>query len=520
MTAVGDEARASVATPQGSGGRGPTKSFARSAMTGSAWAIGQVVFSKCLSLGGTVITSWLLLPEDLGLASLTLAAIVFPAFLRPNVLTDILIRSVESCESLARAARRLTLISTVFTLLLTVAIAPLVATLYGEQALLWLLPVAGLRVIASAIGIGALARLRLEFRFKEIASGAALETIVTHTSTIAMAAAGLGPFAILLGQSLGIGAAGLRYNAIARPLAPRGAEEPMRKLLAPFFLLNAAQWIHTLTIVSATLCLGLVVDSTGVGLFSFATALSAQMNMLLAYNVGLVLQPIFGHLQADPHRQTAGFLRACAGIAAIAAPAYLAQAAVARPMLELIFAPQWMPSLRALELLFVAQFFAFATGPAMSLLKAQARYRTLVVWQAAQVVVVIALMLALSRRFGLEGAAAAVLLQHLVFGPVGVHLATRSGAVPLRGIAALFVVPFALAAVVFTPLWFATSALSTGPVASIGVLVLTPLVGGGVYLLLLRRVQPDVSSELIGLLGTVRSRIAGRRRPTDAGQPR
>lgn len=511
MTSSCDE---SAPPLEGGAAAGPRRatSYSRSAMSGSAWAIGQVVLSKGLSVVGAVVTSWLLLPEDLGLAALTLAAITFAMIVRPNVLADILVRDVESSVAYARAARRLTVITTIATVVLTIAMAPLAVAVYGEGELLWLVPVGASRVIAGAIGIDALARLRLQFRFREIAAGAALESAVLHVSTIAMAASGLGPFSIILGQSLGIAASGLRYRMLAPPEPPTGRERPMRELMRPFALLNAAQSIHTLTIVSATLCLAFVLDPIAVGLFSFASAMAAQVNMLLAYNVGLVLQPIFGHLQSDPERQTAGFTRACAAISALAVPAYLAQAAVARPLLELVFAERWLPSLGALEILLVAQCFAFATGPAMALMKSRAHYGTLVMWQLVQVIFVAAAMILLSSAFGLLGAAVAILLQQAIFGPMGVVLATRAAEVPKRRVLRIFLLPLVLGMVSFGPPWLLVRALDPSPILSAALLVGVPIVGGAVYLVLARRIDPAMAEECRRVLALVRERLGARRR--------
>jgi O-antigen/teichoic acid export membrane protein len=481
--------------------------YGQAAVGGSAWAILQVLVSKFVSLIGSVIVSWILVPSDIGLAALAFATLSIPILLSPSLLSDILIQRKDEARELARAATRLAWWSGAIGAIVASAVAPIIAYLYKEPALLLLMPLATLRHLASSGGIAALSRLRLDLRFRDIARVGNVAVVVANASSIGLALLGLGPASIILGQVLANITSAIGHNRLSRA-TDGGDARRWRELVRPYLALSCAQWIHGLSVVAGTLCLGLVVTTDVVGLFSFAFALSAQVNTILAYNIGIVLQPIFSHLQDNPARQTQGFIRACSIMAAIATPVSLAQAAVATPLLRCVYADQWMPAAPALAILSVAQLLGFAAGPTNAILKAQGRFRTLAYWQAAQTLVLVGSLFLLSSRFGLIGAAAALAIQSAVFGPLGIWLVTHGRGGSLASALGILLRPLLAGLPIFASIWYLAERHASSTGLAWAILLGGPVVGVSLYVVLFRFVDPatfhDARRILSGLISRVR----------------
>ena len=122
--------------------------------------------------------------------------------------------------------------------------------------------------------------------------------------------------------------------------------------------------------------LGFVSGKYETGLFGLAYSIAAQANTVIAYQLGVVLQPIFGRLQDDPERQVAGFLKAQRVLSAVCVPICFTQAVLAEPLFRLVLDAKWQPAIPIFQVVSLMQAFYFATGPSMSCLRAQRRFGT------------------------------------------------------------------------------------------------------------------------------------------------
>jgi PST family polysaccharide transporter len=135
------------------------------------------------------------------------------------------------------------------------------------------------------------------------------------------------------------------------------------------------------------LVLGFVSGTYEVGLFGLAFSIAGQANTVIAYQLGVVLQPIFGRLQDDPERQVAGFLKAQRVLSAVCVPICFTQAILAEPLFRLVLDAKWQPAIPVFQVVSLMQAFYFATGPSMSCLRAQRRFGTFFAWQGIQLVI-------------------------------------------------------------------------------------------------------------------------------------
>src|SRR5439155_9904086 len=136
----------------------------------------------------------------------------------------------------------------------------------------------------------------------------------------------------------------------------------------------------------------------------------------------------------EPARQLQGFLRAVRALAAVAVPVCVLQAAVAGPVVRLIFSPRadpgkWYAAIPVLQVLSLGMAFKAVGMPTSNLLQAQGRFKLylkLTAVYAAVFLVMVALAAALSvpERSALA-VAVAVAITFAVLEPMIMHVAVR-----------------------------------------------------------------------------------------------
>jgi O-antigen/teichoic acid export membrane protein len=197
-----------------------------------------------------------------------------------------------------------------------------------------------------------------------------------------------------------------------------------RILMRAFVPAAIAQYIHNVIVMLEVLVLGYVSGEYQTGLFAFAFTIAAQANTVVAYQLGVVLQPIFGRLQDDPARQVSGFLRVQRVLGLVCVPISLTQAVLAEPLFRIAFAERYLPAVPVFQVISVAQAFYFATGPSMSCLRSQRRFTTFFWWQGVQLLISLPLYWVGAQWSGALGTAVASGVAWAVSAPIVVWLCT------------------------------------------------------------------------------------------------
>ncbi|MBL9140805.1 MAG: oligosaccharide flippase family protein, partial [Phycisphaerae bacterium] len=449
MTRPPEDPSPNAAKPEGAGG------LSSAAASGTGWTTIQGLINKVATMVATYIVSMKLSPDEFGMATLVVAIGGFLIVLPPLVMGDVLITHQRRFRTMVRTAGSMVLWIGVLTTVVVAAVSPLMAHFYPNYAfgtLVGLLIVLSLRPSGDALAVVPLSRLRIDLRYRAIALIDGSVQMVATITTVVMAFLGAGALSLVLPQVAAIAAKAVCYRVAAAGhaqdgLAPRPhARRQIRgRMMREFSTAGSAQYIHTLIGWVPVLVLGKLATETETGFFSFAFLLANQATFVISYQLGTVLQPIFGRLKHEPARQAAGFLRVVRAIGALAVPVSFLQAALAQPLFLLVFEPKWAGAAPVFAVLCIGQAFYFAMAPAMALLKAQGRFRAFFVWQAVQ----LAASLALYPLSALAGDALGVAIcDTIVWGvsvPIAVWLGTRIAGGRAREAVAVFLAPWSTA---------------------------------------------------------------------------
>ncbi|MBU6209452.1 MAG: oligosaccharide flippase family protein, partial [Planctomycetes bacterium] len=484
----------------------------------------QALVNKLATIASMWVVALKLGPDEIGMASLTLALGIYLVILPPLTLGDVLVAHQRRFDIVAPAARRIALTIGLATAAMIAIAAPFLAHWYTQyppgtmMALLWVL---ALRPVADALCPVALASLRRDFRYGTIALADGSIQLVATIATVVMAVAGASAFSLVVPQVVATFVKALAYWKASTPrtdrtlpIAPWIDRAITRSIWRETLLAGTAQYAHNIVVVLPVVILGYCSTEEETGLYSFAFMLSAQANGLIASQLGTVLQPIFGRLGHDPLRQAQAFLRVLRTIGAVAVPMTLVQAALARPLFELVLEPKWALAIPVFAVLSVLEGFYFATAPTMSLLRAQRRFGTYFGWQVSQLAIAAVAFAMVAGDHGALGVAVASLACWGISLPTAVWLCgrpTQRGVIESIGV---FTAPWSAALPVGLGVWWIAGMLSAqGPWGSALALLVMGPVAFLACILLARWTQPAAWADLQPMMGGVLRRLRLARRP-------
>ncbi len=502
----------------------PRGGLAGTAARGTGITTVQALVNKLATIASMWVVALKLGPDEIGMASLTLALGIYLVILPPLTLGDVLVAHQRRFDIVAPAARRIALTIGLATAAMIAIAAPFLARWYTQyptgtmMALLWVL---ALRPVADALCPVALAGLRRDFRYGTIAVADGSIQLLATIATVAMALAGASAFSLVVPQVVATFAKALAYWKASAPRADRmPALDPWidraitRSIWRETLLAGSAQYAHNIVVVLPVVVLGYLSNEDETGLYSFAFMLSAQANGLIASQLSTVLQPIFGRLGHDPVRQAQAFLRVLRTIGAVAVPMTLIQAALARPLFELVLEPKWALAIPVFAVLSVLEGFYFATAPTMSLLRAQRRFGAYFGWQVAHLAIAAAVFVMVSADHGALGVAIASLACWSASLPTAVWLCgrtTRRGVVESIGV---FAAPWSAALPIGLVVWWIAGTLSAqGAWGSTLALVAVGPTAFLLCILLARWTQPAAWSDLQPMMGGVLRRLRLTQKP-------
>ncbi|MBI1304439.1 MAG: oligosaccharide flippase family protein [Phycisphaera sp.] len=362
-----------------------SRGYAATAAHGSAWMTAQTVLNKLATILAGFLLARLLSPDDYGLAFFAVSVAVF-AFVFPTpVMGDVLLAEQKRFQQIAGAANLVMWIAAIAMCAVLASLAIPLENFDGRAGLAVLILVAAMRPVADAVLAVANARMRIDLAYRRIAIIDGTVTLAATISSLAMAYLGAGPISLALPPVAALALRGILYwRSIRGRVDLTVRREELRPVARRYMVAGFGQYINNILLALEIVVLGLATDKTEVGLFVLAATYAIQANSVIAGQIGAVLQPIFAHVHGDAARQVGGFLRATRLLSAIAVPLSLVQAAIAVPVFQLLFEPEWTGSIAIFSVLSVAQAFVFVSAPSIALLKAQGRFRAYLLLQFAQ----------------------------------------------------------------------------------------------------------------------------------------
>jgi PST family polysaccharide transporter len=359
------------------------RSLTASVLRGLAYIGGQTIVGKLVAAASQYVLSWLLLPADFGLVGLAYTVSSLSGVTMQIGLREFIIRRQRSNLWIEPALWVALLLSTLSAALMC-AFAHLAASIYHEPGVSGLILILAVAQPFSALNVVMSAILQKRFQFATLAKIAIFTTCLTAVLSIVFAKLGLGAYSFVAPVSL-VGAlqlailwrlCGYRMNWRPRPrlwrrFAPTGA----------YVFLTAA--LMALGSQGDYMMLGMFHSASEVGIYFFAFNFSAQINTFLWVGFASVLFPMMSSIQDDPGRLAQAFRKTVGTIAVLVVPLCVLQAALAGPLIRLLFAPKWAAAIPLIQLMNVGIGLHTIAEPCVPLLQAQGRFKDLLKYTLA-----------------------------------------------------------------------------------------------------------------------------------------
>lgn len=365
------------------------RSYADAAVGGSALTLLQLIVNKGAAAAMTFAFGYLLTPEEFGVAWFALSAGVVLLVLQTTAYSDVLLASPRSFAQLARPVFRLAMRTAAVQAAITLTAGAVLAHLFPDRRGLFMLMAAvAVRPIADSLSVVPISRLKLGLEYRTLSRIDGWTGVLASSAAVAMAWAGMGALSIVLPPIATTLVRTAFYRLHTGPvLGTEPGTRRHRALFSRFSYAALGTYLNSIIGWMEPTILGFFVDERSLGIFAFAFGLAVQANIIIAYQVGGALQPIFSHLQREPGRQVAGLLRAVRMISALLVPVLLVQAALGGPIFRALWPGKWDESIAVFEVLSVGQAALFCQSPSAFVLRAQGRFKTFVKVQLLNAVV-------------------------------------------------------------------------------------------------------------------------------------
>ncbi len=392
----------------------PGPSWSQRVAHAGVWAFALHVSEQLVILCRLFVLAVLLAPRDFGLFGMALFSLLALETLSRTGFEQALIHKKEEIKPYLEVAWTVLLLRGLLLSVLLFALAPWAAAFFKEPdaiPLIRILSVCFLFRGLTNIGVVDFQK-KLEFH-KEFTfrfSGILMDLLVAITAAYVFRNAE----ALVLGYA----AADLTRLVVSyriHPFRPRLRLD--RRKAAELFDYGMWMLLVGVTVFVATngagVAIGKILGATALGFFQMAERIPSVVVRGLGLTLSNVAFPAYAELQSSIDRLREAYKRIASVSAAVLMPAAVGIISVGNDFTRIFLGPKWMPMVPALLILSVAGVATGIVWTGRPAFMGAGRPQTVFHLQVARAATVLLFIYPLSSRWGIEGAAAAVLLSSL-----------------------------------------------------------------------------------------------------------
>lgn len=412
---------------------------------GLKWSLLSSALARAGALVSGVVLARLLAPADYGLYTVAFVTLVLLANVNDIGLEATLVRWPGDLASVARTATTVILAASVALYGLVFVGAPFLARSLSSPDATGIIRLLAFGVVINGVFAVPSALLTRTFAQDKRAVADLAGFVVSTALTIGLAVAGFGAWSLAWGRVAGNVVNGVLHLVMAPVRYRPGFRlDDARRLVGSGLPLAGALLCATAAYNVDYLVVGRTLGPAALGLYVLAFNLSSWPVSMFTEAVGRVSVAGFAQLQDDPPALRAAFLRSLTLVMAAAVPVCVLIAALAEPLIGVVYGGTWRPAAEALRFLAVLGLVRVAFHLAYDLLVAVGRGRAALSLHLLWLAALVPAMVAGTRASGIRGAgvahmavAVAVVLPALVvlLGRLGLRAGdlARALARPLAG---------------------------------------------------------------------------------------
>jgi len=471
------------------------------AARGVAWLMVETVLGRGVSLISQLVLAKLLMPEDFGILGLAMTiSSVFGLLLNCGVDQVLQQRPNKKRRYWATQTFWISLLVATLTAVVMALYAPFGAKLYGNEKIAGLVWVLALGFPFQALVTVPQVNLQAQLKFKFLASYNTAEAFMAQALTVLLAWLGLGALSFVIPISVLAAVRSLVFWRLAPiPLLPWRKAKGWVKMGVRSATILGGEISLTLIEQGDYITLGLLAPLNVVGAYFFAFKLAVQPMSLLARNFRNVLFPVLVALDGEPQRQRDVAFRASSFLGLLTTPLCLAMAAIAEPLLTVLFGDRWSASIPYVQILSLGLALDALAWPAGWLLGVRGLFFRTTVYLAISAVFFFILVGTGGLLGSARGVAIAVAIYYVIHSTTFTSLVFMQEGIGARQIILSFAVPYLLSILSLGP----AHLLSRAPVLQghyVAQMAVTLSLGGLIYVGSLRLFLPDFYQDTMSRL--------------------
>lgn len=322
------------------------------ALSGLRWSASVRLASQVFTWAITLVVIRLLTPADYGLLAMATVFVSFLAMFSELGLGAAVVQKADVDHRLLKRVFGVVLVIHFSLAALLALAAPLIAAFYTEPKVVPVIRVLSLQFIVAAFAVIPDAQLqrRMEFRNRSLLDLSG--TIIASFTTLTMAFAGAGVWALVMGSLLSQIWKTIGINWLSPFMNwPNFSVKEMRPLLRFGGHITAAQvfWMFYLQ-VDVLICAKLLGNEV-LGFYSVAMQLATLPSQRISGLINQVAFPAFSRMQQDPHKIGENILIGTRILSFFAFPILWGISSVAPEIIEVMLGAKWLPSVVPLQVL-------------------------------------------------------------------------------------------------------------------------------------------------------------------------
>lgn len=362
-----------------------------------------------------IISRFYLVPAEVGLFSVAVAASLLISVLQDFGIGRYLIAQKDNEPEVLNACFSVTwMVSFAIACILAVLSGP-IGSFYGDMQLTPIILVIAVAYFFGAASVVPSALLSKDMQFGSLGIIAVTGAFANAITSIALAANGYSAISLAWGML----ASAIARGAIAYYLKPSPLHFTLDvarlKPVMSFGSLNSLLSISgAIGVRSTDLIIGRVLSMSAAGLYTRASGLTVQIHTLLLGSVSGIFYPAFARLHNEGRSIAGHYERLVAVYGALVWPAMLVLAAIAYPMMNLLYGPNWSEAAPLLTFLAISELIFVMLPLHTDIPILMGRIRLLLGLNILDTIVSIASLLIFA-QFGIVAAAASRILYGIIW---------------------------------------------------------------------------------------------------------
>ena len=329
------------------------QSFSEKIFRGTIWTYGAFYTSKLVVFFSTVVLARILTKDDFGIIGYAVTFISFLDVVRDLGVGSALIYYREETDAKSTAFW-LSLSIGVIIFVLVWFVSPPIGVFFNDVRLIWVIRLLALNYPLWALGGMHETLLVKELAFHRKFSSDMAQAMIKGVASIGLAAAGFGPWSLIIGHLLGSVAAVIVLWRLVAWRPDFNFSVNVARILLRFGLPMVAVNILGVIVLNADyVIIGHYLGAAKLGIYSVAFRIPEFVVLQFCAIVATVLFPVFSKLRHDKQALVDGFLQTARYVALVTVPIGLGMALLAKPFILAVFTDKWLdaiPVMRAISI--------------------------------------------------------------------------------------------------------------------------------------------------------------------------